>query len=439
MTHFLFFVLSLLFFSTDLFCSENSSVLFEGNIEGVAYRFYRVKTSNIVSIRIGINQDTFSDKIPYLNPALKRLHNNLWGKKTNQRSEEEIKEQMIDSEFFEIEERHIKVSRKNLFKALELHAELTENLAADKEKFVFHQNCLREEVLALEKDVVHKINQNINSHLYANMDHPSLRPLTLQEIESVKFEDLEIFKNKNFPNESYLITGCGNLTKEEFEKVVSFIVKDTPKCQKGTKFEDFKVKETICDKQFSLEAITQAQVVLSYPFPKKIKLNSKLYKHLTIIGTALRIGGIDSLLLSTMRGKYGLYCANFEISMSDYGASVLGTFNCSPEDVDKLTHAYKDTLRQIQKSGFDKELFEQAKMAIIVEAERTKTSAEYISWILLDSLEREVPLDESLDIKKRYDDITLEEVNETLKKYLDVDKFNRFVILPKEREETIKG
>lgn len=426
-----FFLISFLFSFTSL-ASEEGNTLFEGNVDGVKYRFNRVTTTNAISIDVGFDQDTFTKEIPYLNPALRRAYENFWGEETTRKSEEEIQMEKVFLEIFSISRNSLTTTPQNLFKALDFWQELKLDMKVDEEKFYFFKENLSSEIQFSEKSIAEQKQKKLRGLLYSNLDHPFLKEPTIEGIENIKLEDLDVFRKKNFPKESYLISGCGNLTQKEFEEVISFIVEGAPNCSKGERCKDIEYNTKVFDESLSFKGLTQAEVLLVHPFQEKIELNASLAKHFYIINKALELGDVDSILLSKMRGECGLYTAEFSFSLGACGTVMQGSFTCPPKNVEEFSKVFKNTLREVQENGLSQELFEQAKKTLSFEEEGRKTSVEKISSLLLDYLKLGIPFDESLGFN--YEDIKLKDVNETLKKYLDVEKLSRFVTYPKVEE-----
>ena len=149
------------------------------------------------------------------------------------------------------------------------------------------------------------------------------------------------------------------------------------------------------------------------------------YPALTIGGQILGGGFLNSRLATRIRQQDGLSYSvrgSFGASTLDKSGSFTGFMIYNPENLAKLEVAFREEIERAANDGFTAEELEAAKSGWLKSQKMGRSSDNGLARTLNSYLYYDRDLSWDANFEKQVENITLEQVNSVLKKYLDYSK-----------------
>ncbi|MBK8966089.1 MAG: insulinase family protein [Lewinellaceae bacterium] len=149
------------------------------------------------------------------------------------------------------------------------------------------------------------------------------------------------------------------------------------------------------------------------------------YPALTIGGQILGGGFLNSRLATRIRQQDGLSYSvrgSFGASPLDRNGSFNGFMIYNPENLAKLEVAFREEIERATKDGFTAEELEAAKSGWLKSRKVSRASDSGLARTLSSYLYYDRDLNWDADFEKQVENLTLDQVNNVLKKYLDYEK-----------------
>jgi zinc protease len=179
----------------------------------------------------------------------------------------------------------------------------------------------------------------------------------------------------------------------------------------------------------TFETPDKANAIFIARLDLKMRDDNPDYPALFVGNYMLGGGFLNSRLASRIRQKEGLSYSvgsQFNASSQDESGTFLGFAIYAPQNVEKLEAAFKDEIRKARNEGFTKEEVEAAKKGLLLAAQRQRAS----DAGLANSLSSDLYLGRTFQFDKNYEEkvknVTAEEVNAAVKKYIASDKISIF-------------
>ena len=224
-------------------------------------------------------------------------------------------------------------------------------------------------------------------------------------------------------------TFVGNLDLNKVKPLLELYLGSLPSSQKENKFTDegLRPAKGIVEATIAKGAAKQSQVNVIFTGEANYSQSESL--KLNVLAEVLTIKIIEQLR-EEMSGIYG-GGASASISKRPYGHYNFSVrFPCGPENVDKLTKALFDILNNILQKGIEQKDLDKVKETLKKQNDDAIKENDY--WV--DGLSSGwINGDDTnwlLDYSKKVDAITINEINETAKKYINLKNYIKAVLNP---------
>lgn len=140
-------------------------------------------------------------------------------------------------------------------------------------------------------------------------------------------------------------------------------------------------------------------------------------------------GFLNSRLATRIRAKEGISYgvgSDFSTNAFDESGSFFASAIYAPENVTRLEAAFKEELTKAITTGFTDDEVNQAKIGLLLDRQRSRGNDSGIAMALVNQLNssRTFAWDDALD--KRFQALTTKQVNDAMKKYLNIEKISIF-------------
>jgi zinc protease len=246
-------------------------------------------------------------------------------------------------------------------------------------------------------------------------------------LEEMEAKEISSFWEEQF-SRPCVISVCGQIDREALEPLVRELREREMEKDKG---KPGNVWSTEKEEIMNLEDRHQAHVLLAFPVPG---LRDEAVPELKVLKTVL--AGQGGILFRELRDKKGLgyTVAPLLWQSPDYGflAFYIGTY---PEKEKEAVKGFKQVIDGLRKDALDKDQVERAVNMIAADYYRNHQSLSSRSNEAASLLTMGLDLDFNREMMARVGRIGPEEIRETARKYLDMDKSYLMVVRPAEAEK----
>ncbi len=245
----------------------------------------------------------------------------------------------------------------------------------------------------------------------------------LEETRSVKLDDVKAFYNNyyNAANATVAIIG-------EFDETIATTELNTTFGNWVSKETYIRIPDVNTDNPAQNKSILvpdKANAFFLASLNIKMKDNSPDYPAM-VMGNYMMGGGfLSSRLATRIRQKEGISYgvgSNFNARPLDEKGS-FGSFAIyNPMNVEKLEKAYKEELEKVVKDGFTEEELKNAKTGLLQSYQVNRAQDRSLASTLNNNLFLNRTLQFNVDLEKAIEKLTVAQINDVMKKYLDINK-----------------
>lgn len=252
------------------------------------------------------------------------------------------------------------------------------------------------------------------NHPYAISIHQKIE--SLKNITPQKLRDFLL----TLTRDRFYITACGHIKPEELKKWSEDLLKILP--EKGPQIESKKGELQNLGKSHHLEIkVPQTTIHYAYPF---VDERHPDFHALSLAIRAMAGGDFETRLMTEIREKRGwsYYCYSRLVNQNRIDF-VFGGIGVQPPVVSEAIQLIRSEFKKLVEKGITKEEFQFHKDNIMgslcIKLETTGSVASTVLNHILDGH----PADHVNKISEKYAVLTLEQVNQAIKKHLNPDKF----------------
>jgi zinc protease len=263
--------------------------------------------------------------------------------------------------------------------------------------------------------------------------HVRKRPQSLERLNAIKLDKAFQFYKDRFADASgFTFLFVGNLDLEKTKSLLEKYLGSLP--TKGLKETirdlDVRVPSGRISKTIYLGSEQKSSVILvysgafDYNFENSIKMNA--------IADVLKINLTERL----RNQEGGTYVPNAQLTLSKYPKGRFGlafTFECAPQNVEKLIASAQDELNKMRTKGPSAENLQKFKAARQVGLQTGSTNNDFWLDYLTSQLMNKEPLTRFFDYNSVLNTITPKSVQETAATFIQDKNYTRLVLMPEKK------
>ncbi|MGI8545205.1 MAG: M16 family metallopeptidase [Aridibacter sp.] len=179
----------------------------------------------------------------------------------------------------------------------------------------------------------------------------------------------------------------------------------------------------------TFETPDKANAVFTARLDVKLRDDNPDYPALYVGNYMLGGGFLNSRLATRIRQKEGLSYgvgSRFNVNSLDENSTFFANAIYAPQNAEKLEAAFKEEIQKATTEGFTKEEVEAAKKGLLLDAQRRRASDTGLAGSLTSDLFLGRTFQFDADFEKKVENVTTEQVNAAMKKYITPDKISIF-------------
>jgi zinc protease len=298
----------------------------------------------------------------------------------------------------------------------------------DEEAFASHMAKLRGRLQNQEASPDYAFAKKMNEVLTQN--HPRRRFLTVERLDEIRLDDALAFYEDRFADASdFIFTIVGTFQLETIRPLVETWIGGLPAVRRGETWRNVGVDEPDGVHRVLVEKGIDPRASVRITFHGDAPWSLDEHYRISSLQEVMRIR-LREELREDRGGVYGVGVAGGLVSFPDQEYKVTISFSADPERVDELVDAVFDEIAKLQTSGPDEDYVQRVR-----EIQRRKHETDlklntyWISW--MEFLARnDVPLEEILRHRERYESATPESIRDSARRYLDSSRYVLGVLKP---------
>ncbi len=243
---------------------------------------------------------------------------------------------------------------------------------------------------------------------------------------------LDIYKTIYGNNYGMHFTFVGNIDIDKIKPLLETYLGSLPSSQKDNKFTDEGLRPVkgIVESTISKGAAKQSQVNIIFNGEAPYSRDENL--KLRALMDALNIEIVEKLR-EELSGIYGGGMGGSIINRPYNHYNITVSFPCGPENVDKLTKAAFDLIKNAQDKGVEQSYLNKVKEALKKQNQDQLTqNAFWLSTLTRAWIEHDDPM-WMLDFTKKVDALTVQDLQQVAKKYFDMQNYVKAVLVPEKK------
>lgn len=322
---------------------------------------------------------------------------------------------------------NIETDREHLAEAIKLAGEILRKPSFPQNEF----DKLREEYLSnieQQKNDPNALTSNAFNRItepYQKSD-PRYTMTFDEEVEAVKgvtLDDVKSFYRKFYGGSNATCAVVGDFDQKEIEGVIKETFGDWKSPSPYKRIENNFIPVAPKTEVINTPDKANANYMAGYNYA--MRNDHPDYPALTMGGYMLGGGFLNSRLATRIRQKEGLSYGvrgNFYASQMDENGGFSATAIYNPENLEKLEAAFKEEIEKAAKDGFTQEELTAAKSGWLQSRKVSRSSDSGVAGTLNQYLFMDRTLNWDADFEKKVENLTLDQVNAAVKKYLDYSK-----------------
>ncbi|WP_143959670.1 M16 family metallopeptidase [Litoribacter populi] len=274
--------------------------------------------------------------------------------------------------------------------------------------------------LATSKDNPDAISGRVVAAVNYGKEHPYGETETETTINNIAVEDIRNYYETYFrPNIGYLAI-VGDITKGEAEELVSKYFSDWEKAEVPTKNYD-KPSRPDQNKVALVDRSASVQSVINITHPVEMHITSDDYLNTRVLNYILGGGSSSRLFMNLREDKGYTYGAYSTIGSDKLITNFSANASVRTEVTDSAVYEMMNEIRMIVEEGVTEEELEAAKANLSGSFGRSLESPSTIANFAINTERYGLPSDFYATYLQRLNDITVEDVNQAAKRYLNPD------------------
>lgn len=256
------------------------------------------------------------------------------------------------------------------------------------------------------------------------------RPTPVEQIENIKaikIDDLKAFHKQFYGAGAGQVAIVGDFDEEAVAPLLTSLFGSW---KAATPFSLIKTPyKPIEPVNQSFQTPDKANAVFFASFPIQISDEHPDYPALVLGNYMLGGGFLNSRLASRIRGKEGLSYgvgAGFSAPPKQDNAMFMGNAILNPANIQKVEKAFIEEMEKAFKEGFTREEVDAAKKGWLQSRQVMRTEDQSLTGTLAANSAYDRTMSYTREVESKVDSLTVEQVNEVFKKYMDPSKINIF-------------
>lgn len=260
--------------------------------------------------------------------------------------------------------------------------------------------------------------------------HMRRRPQNINSINAIKLDRAyEIFKERFADASGFTFVFVGNIDLETIKPLLEKYLGSLPSKGRQEKARDLGINTPAgrISKTVYKGAVQKSSVILTYSGPFVYNFANTI--KMDAIADALKI----SLTKRLRDEEGGTYTPNVQMNMSKYlkqRFSLMISFDCAVQNVDKLIASAQDELNKMRTSGPSAENLQKFKATAKVELKNGSTNNGFWLDYLAGKVMNKQPLSPLSDYNDALDQITVPSVRDAAATYIQDKNYIRLVLMP---------
>lgn len=322
----------------------------------------------------------------------------------------------------------INTTKANLNETLKLVAEVLQQPAFTEKEFDLYKSELK---VAIEQQLQDP--QSIAFRAYARHQspypkgHPNYTPTyeeALADLESLTLDQVKDFHQKFYGANQMQVTVTGDFDQKLITKTLEEITSNWQSKATYKRVASPYKALTVEALNFDTPDKENATFVASASLP--VGENHKDAPALTLGNYMLGGGFLNSRLATRLRQKDGLsYGAGsfLNLSAQDQRAALGAYAICAPQNLDKVELGFKEEIERLIKDGFTEEEVASAKSGMLQGRKVSRSQDRELAGKLNSNLRLERTMQFSKKYEQAIEQLTVDDVNKVIRRYLSVDAF----------------
>ena len=270
-------------------------------------------------------------------------------------------------------------------------------------------------------------------------NHRRRLPTTTEELDAVELEAAHAFYAARFADAGdFTFVLVGNFEESELEGLVSKYLASLPSKSRKEKWRDVKVRHPRGVESFQVKKGQDPKSMIVLDFNGTTKWTSEAEDDLDVLADVLDIR-LREVLREDMSGVYGVSSRGNIARRPTQRYSYTVRFGCSPDNADALQKAVFDVIAGVKKEGVAQDYLDKIKEQRRRRIEQNKKENRFWLRQLAEHYRYGTDPAEILELEKKLDRITAENVQKAAKKYLDTNRYLSGLLVPETSEATAGG
>lgn len=268
-----------------------------------------------------------------------------------------------------------------------------------------------------------------------NTKSPDLIAGTIENIKNITREDVVNYYNTHYTPDNFTTVITGDVDPEKTIALVSkYFTKQNPAKPMVKKFEKLTPIDASIRVDKSSDNAAASSVVMAFSGPENTNTKDKIVTELLL---ALLVGNKSSKLNKALENMHIFPEAGMEKigNKTDDRKAIIFFTACSPDNVDETIKTIYKEIFAVQNGNITEKEFNIVKKQLERLIQNTSESSSVLNNLIGSSL-----LDKDINYVSKYEeilkDITLQDIQNVAKKYLDLNKVSIATVNPSERAAT---
>lgn len=325
----------------------------------------------------------------------------------------------------------IETSRNNLPETLKLVTEMLKESIFPESEF---QEVVKQFLTGIENgqkepQVVASIamQRHLSPYPKGDVRYRSTTVEQLENVKAVKLEELKAFHQQFYGGNVGQIAIVGDFDEAVIAPMLESLLGSWKSAAPYTRIPN--PYRTINPVNQSFQTPDKANAVFFAAFPMQITDENPDYPALLLGNYMLGGGFLNSRLANRIRQKEGLSYgvgSNFMASPKQDNSTFMGNAILNPANIGKVEKAFIEELDKAFKEGFTKEEVDSAKKGWLQSRQVMRTEDQMLTGTLVNAAPYGRTMAFARELESKVDSLTVEQVNEVFKKYMDPSKLSIF-------------
>lgn len=280
-------------------------------------------------------------------------------------------------------------------------------------------------------------NMNPNSAFYDTItvtltqNHPMVKLWDAEVLKEADFNRIQkIYKERFTPSSDFVFTFVGNIDTAKFKFLAEMYIGGLQTTGKPEQYKDLGVRppKLKVDKKYKKEMKEpKASVFIGFTGEYDYSLKNRIL--ISAINEILKVRYIETIR-EEESGTYGVQVGAYQnkYPYSNYQFNI--SFNCAPENAEKLAQVAIDEIKKIIDNGIEEKYLNNFKENKFKEMDEMKRQNRFWSGLLYSMYFNNMPEYTIVQNEEMTKSITVKDVQDAMKRFVNVEKYIRIIQLP---------